>query len=58
MTHFQTQSASEQVAAHLKDKVEQGEWSGTMPGEEVPNEATGRGSRDGARGTKAARKSV
>jgi DNA-binding LacI/PurR family transcriptional regulator len=34
MAHFQIRSASEQVAAHLKDEVEQGAWSGTMPGEE------------------------
>jgi DNA-binding LacI/PurR family transcriptional regulator len=34
MAHFQTQSASEQVAAHLKDQVKQGEWIGTMPGED------------------------
>ncbi|MDB4438407.1 GntR family transcriptional regulator [bacterium] len=34
MAHFQAQSVSEQVAAHLKDEVAQGEWSGTMPGEE------------------------
>lgn len=34
MAHFQIRSASEQVAAHLKDEVERGTWSGTMPGEE------------------------
>ena len=34
MAHLQIQSASEQVAAHLKDEVERGAWSETMPGEE------------------------
>jgi LacI family transcriptional regulator len=34
MAHLQIQSASEQVAAHLKDEVERGTWSETMPGEE------------------------
>ena len=34
MAHLQIQSASEQVAAHLKDEVERGALSETMPGEE------------------------
>ncbi len=34
MAHFQIQSASEQVAAHLKDEIKRGVWSGAMPGEE------------------------
>ena len=34
MAHLQIQSASEQVAVHLKDELERGAWNETMPGED------------------------
>jgi DNA-binding LacI/PurR family transcriptional regulator/biotin operon repressor len=34
MSRFRARSASEQLAAHLKDELVRGTWSGLMPGEE------------------------
>ena len=34
MSRFRARSASEQLAAHLKDELVRGTWTGLMPGEE------------------------